>query len=272
MHPVLFKAGWFSVYSFGFMLAMSFLLGIYLSSWRARRVGVETQHILDLSVYVIVSGVIGSRLLYVVFHLEEYENLLDVFALWQGGATLYGGFVLAVLAGYVFSRRRKIGFFLLGDIISPAIALGVALTRIGCFLSGCCYGKDTACACGVVFPPESPGGAYARELAAERGLGTVSLHPTQLYDSFFGLVTLLVLFALQNRLTRRGATFGLMLLCYGAFRFVVDFFRVYEENMKLGDHFNYNQLVSLVLVVVGVLLLARRTQEKTVFRAARSKS
>jgi phosphatidylglycerol:prolipoprotein diacylglycerol transferase len=271
MHPVLFKVGWFSVYSFGFMLAMSFLIGIYLSSRRAKRLGVEPQDILDLSVYVILAGVIGSRLLYVVFHLHEYENPLDVFALWQGGATLYGGFLLAVLAGYVFSRRRKIGFFLLGDILSPAIVLGVALTRVGCFLSGCCYGKETACACGVVFPPDSPGGAYARELAAERGLETVSLHPTQLYDSFFGLAAFIILLALQRKLTKRGATFGLLLLCYGAFRFVVDFFRVYEENMRLGAHFNLNQVVSLVLVVVGVLLLARKTQEKTVFRAAGSK-
>ena len=269
MHPVVFKTGWFSVYSFGFMLALSFLLGIYLSSYRARRIGVEPHHILDLSVYLIISGVVGSRLLYVAFHLEEYRNPIDVFALWQGGATLYGGFLLAVFAGWVFSRRRNIGFLLLGDIIGPAIPLGVMLTRIGCFLSGCCYGKDTTWACGVRFPPDSPAGAYARQLAAERGTEIVSLHPTQLYDAFFGLATLVLILGVQNKLAKRGATFGLTLLCYGAFRFIVDLFRVYEENMRLGDVFNLNQLVSVVFVAVGVLLLSRRTAEKTVFKARR---
>jgi phosphatidylglycerol:prolipoprotein diacylglycerol transferase len=272
MHPVLFKVGWFSVYSFGFMLAVSFLVGIYLSAHRAKRLGVNPQHILDLSVYIIISGVVGSRLLYVAFHLHEYENPIDVFALWQGGATLYGGFLLAVVAGYVFSKRRKIGFFLLGDIIAPAIALGVMLTRVGCFLSGCCYGAQTSCPLGVVFPPDSPAGAYARRLAAEQGAEIVHLHPSQLYDSFLGLVTVVLLLSLRGKLVKRGATFGLLLLCYGAFRFGVDFFRFYEENMRLGDHFNLNQVVSAVFVVVGILLLTRKTREKTQFQTKPSRT
>lgn len=272
MHPVLFKFGWFSVYSFGFMLATSFLLGIYLMSHRARRVGVDPQHILDLSVWVIIAGVVGSRLLYVAFHLDEYRSPVDVFALWQGGATLYGGFLLAVFAGWIFSKRRKIVFFLLGDIIAPSVALGVMLTRVGCFLSGCCYGRETSCGVGVVFPGDSPAGAYASRLAAEKGVGAVCLHPSQLYDSFFGLATLVILLAFQKRLVKRGATFGLMLLCYGAFRFVVDFFRVYEENMRLGDRFNLNQIVSIAFVILGVAIMARKTNEKTVFHARRTKS
>ena len=89
MHPVLVEIGRFSVYSFGFMLAISFLVGIYLSSYRAKRFGVDPQYILDLSVYLILAGVVGSRLLYVAFHIAEYESVVDVFALWQGGATLY---------------------------------------------------------------------------------------------------------------------------------------------------------------------------------------
>jgi phosphatidylglycerol:prolipoprotein diacylglycerol transferase len=258
MHPVLIKLGWFSVYSFGFMLALSFLVGIYLSSFRARRFGVDPQAVLDLSVYVIISGVVGSRLLYVAFHVHEYRNLIDVFALWQGGATLYGGFLLAVFAGYVFSKKRNLPFLVLGDILSPAIALGIALTRIGCFLSGCCFGKSTSHAWGVSFPPGSPAGVYAMEVASKRGLESVKLHPSQLYDSFLGLLTVVLLLALQKRLVKRGATFGLMLACYGASRFVVDFTRFYEENMRAFGVFNLNQFVSVLLVAVGLFLLLGR--------------
>ena len=267
MHPVLVKIGWLSIYSFGFTLALSFLAGIYLSGVRAKRLGVDPQLVLDLSVYVIVAGVVGSRLLYVAFHLDEYRNLVDIFALWQGGATLYGGIALALIVGYGFCRKRNAGFLLMGDIVAPAVVLGIGVTRIGCFLSGCCYGSETALPWGVSFPPDSPAGAFARELAAHQGVGSVRLHPSQLYDSFLALVTFALLLLLQGRLTKRGATFGLMLFAYGVSRFVVDFFRYYEQNMRLGEGFNLNQVVSAALVLAGAYLLFRRSGRKKVGRA-----
>ncbi len=271
MHPVLIKLGWFTVYSFGFMLALSFLIGIYLSSYRARRFGVDPQAILDLSVYVIISGVVGSRLLYVAFHVHEYRNLIDVFALWQGGATLYGGFLLAVFAGYVFSRKRNLGFLLLGDIMSPAFALGIALTRIGCFLSGCCFGKVTSQAWGVCFPPNSPAGAYEAQIAAARGLESVKLHPSQLYDSALGFLTVILLLSLQGRLVKRGGTFGLMLACYGTSRFIVDFSRFYEANMQVTGVFNLNQLLSVLLIAAGAYLLLRKDRGRETSSAGSKK-
>ena len=255
MHPVLVKIGWFSIYSFGFMLALSFLAGIYLSSVRAKRLGVDPQIVLDLSVWVIIAGVVGSRLLYVAFHLDEYRNPADVFALWQGGATLYGGLALAFIVGYGFCKKRGTGFLLMGDILSPALALGIGLTRIGCFLSGCCYGRETSLPWGVSFPPDSPAGSFARSLAAHEGVAAARLHPSQLYDSLLALLTFALLLALGGRLAKRGATFGFFLLAYGVSRFIVDFFRVYEQNMRFGGGFNWNQVVSAALVVAGAYLL-----------------
>jgi phosphatidylglycerol:prolipoprotein diacylglycerol transferase len=263
MHPVLIEVGWFSVYSFGFMLAVSFLLGIYLSSRRAKRFGIDPQNILDLSVYLILTGVVGSRLLYVAFHITEYRSFVDVFALWQGGATLYGGFLLAVFAGFVFSQKKKISFLLLGDIMAPALAMGIMLTRVGCFLSGCCFGKTTTHSWGVYFPLDSPAGSYAAEAAAALGIDRVALHPSQLYASFCALVTLVLLYVFQSRLTKRGATFGLMLLCYGVFRFSLDFTRVYEENMRVLLELTLNQWISVGLFAIGVFLLLRKTKDKS---------
>src|SRR5678815_739971 len=101
MHPILVHIGKLSIRSYGFMLALSFLLGIWLASRRAKKAGVDPQKILDLSVIIILAAVVGSRLLYVLFHLDQYSNPLDMFALWQGGATFYGGFILAVIASYL---------------------------------------------------------------------------------------------------------------------------------------------------------------------------
>ena len=116
MHPVIISVGWFNIYSFGLMLALSFLVGIYISAYRAKRFGVDPQNILDLSVYLILAGVLGSRLLYVLFHLDEYNSFVDIFALWEGGATLYGGFLLAIFAAAFFAKKKNIDFVLIADI------------------------------------------------------------------------------------------------------------------------------------------------------------
>jgi phosphatidylglycerol:prolipoprotein diacylglycerol transferase len=262
MHPVIISVGWFNIYSFGLMLALSFLVGIYISAYRAKRFGVEPQNILDLSVYLILAGVLGSRLLYVLFHLDEYNNVLDIFALWEGGATLYGGFLLAIFAAVFFARKKDIDFLLIADIVSPALALGIMLTRVGCYLSGCCFGNPTTLPWAVTFPANCPAGAHAREIAAQAG-GVIGLHPTQLYASSYALVVFVVLMLAEKKLVKRGAAFGTLLVFYGVFRFALDFFRYYEDNMKIIFDLTLNQLISVVFFLVGVYLLRRKTGLQT---------
>jgi phosphatidylglycerol:prolipoprotein diacylglycerol transferase len=253
MHPTLFTLGKLSLHSYGLMLALSFLAGIYLACYRARKRGIEIQHILDLSVYIIVAAIIGSRLAYIAFHLSEYRSILDMFALWQGGATLYGGLLLAVAASYLFSLRRGINFLLLADIVAPSIAVGAGLTRVGCFLSGCCFGMPTNLPWGVVFPPLSPAGAYELSLRA----GVIRLHPTQLYDSLGCLIIVLLLLRLERWLPGNGRLFGAFLILYGILRFLVDFLRFYEANM-IVDGLTLNQILSVALMGCGAVLVARR--------------
>jgi len=253
VHPTLIKIGKLTIHSYGFMLALSFLAGIYIASYRAKNKGVDPQHVLDLSIYIIIAAVVGSRLAYIVFHLEDYHNLVDVFAIWQGGATLYGGLLLAVFAAYIFCLRRKQSFFQMADIIAPSIALGVAFTRVGCFMSGCCFGKCTTVPWGMVFPPSSPAGLYARSLSA----GTIALHPTQLYSSISNLIIFIVLMKLDSRLKKRGSMFGAFLALYGVERLTVDFFRYYEPNM-VAFGLSLNQILSIILVLLGLWLLLRR--------------
>lgn len=262
MHPVLIHIGRFHIYAFGFMLALSFLGGIYVSAWRAKRFGVNPQLVLDLSVYLIIAGVLGSRLLYVVFHLEDYHNPLDMFALWQGGATLYGGFLLAIFAAWFFAKKKNLDFLLLADILSPALALGIMLTRVGCFMSGCCFGSPTTLPWGVVFPPDSPAGAYINRIGLETQ-APVALHPAQLYASGYGLVIFLSLLLLEKRLVKRGATFGALLAFYGVFRFTLDFFRYYEENMRVLMGLTLNQVISVGLLLIGIYLMTRKTKSRT---------
>jgi phosphatidylglycerol:prolipoprotein diacylglycerol transferase len=258
MHPILIDLGRIQIRSYGFMLAVSFLLGIWLAGRRAKRYGIDGQKILDLSVIIILAAVVGSRLLYVVFHLDQYSNPLDVFALWQGGATFYGGFLLAVAASYWWVQRNNLSFLTVADVIAPSIALGLVFTRVGCLLSGCCFGKPTEGPLGMVFPPDSPAGAAAALMAGERGTAHVALHPTQAYSSLKGLVIFVALLLAQRHLTRRGALFGLLLVLYGIGRFTIDFFRFYETNAVVLAGLTFNQVISVALILFGGFLMVRR--------------
>jgi phosphatidylglycerol:prolipoprotein diacylglycerol transferase len=252
--PVLFEWGFLRIHSFGVMLALSFVLGILLAERRARRREVGEAVMSTLYVVILLAGVLGCRLAYVAFHPEELDSAVDLIAVWRGGATLYGGFLLAVLASWLYLARRGVPLLVAGDVIAPSIALGIGLTRIGCFLSGCCFGEPTGLPWGVHFPSSCPAGSYAQGAA---------LHPTQLYASLDGWILFVLLLWLDRRPRFDGFTFSLFLVGYGIARFVEDFFRFYELSMTTVWGLSLNQLVSLGLVATGALLWVWRSRKPT---------
>lgn len=247
MHPVLVELGPLRLYSYGFMLALSFLLGIILAARRAPARAIDPAAIYDLSIVLVLAAVIGARGLYVLTHRNQFHGLLDVIALWQGGAVYYGGLLLAVAGAIVFLRRKGIPFLRAADVCAPSIAAGVFLTRIGCFMSGCCFGRPTACALGVDFPAHSPAGAVFPGL---------SIHPTQLYASLYGLAIFIILILLDRERRRDGFLFASLCLLYGTARFGVDFLRYYERSDTIGGALSSSQALSIVLIVFGAAFLA----------------
>jgi phosphatidylglycerol:prolipoprotein diacylglycerol transferase len=247
MHPILIEIGRFKIYSYGLMLALSFWVGILIAAKRAERRGIKQENLFDMSIILILAAVIGSRTLYILTHRADYHSLLDIIALWQGGATFYGGFVLALAGAIVFLKKKKLRFFLVADACAPSVALGFFLTRIGCFLSGCCFGKPTGSVLGIVFPPHSPAGYYCPGLP---------VHPTQLSDSLYGLIMVGVLLLADRKSPFTGFTFGILCLLYGAGRYAIDFFRYYESSARFGRLMTVSQLMSLCLFVTGVIMLA----------------
>jgi phosphatidylglycerol:prolipoprotein diacylglycerol transferase len=233
VHPILIELGPLKIYSYGLMLALSFWIGILLAARRAAKRGINPNHIYDMSIILILAAVIGSRTLYILTHRADYRSLLDIIALWQGGATFYGGFILALAGAVIYIRKRRLSFLLVADACAPSIALGFFFTRIGCFLSGCCFGHPT-----------------------KSFIGGCALHPTQLYDSLYGLVTALVLLLIDRKRPFTGFTFGMLCILYGAGRFTIDFFRYYEPSAMVGKLLTVSQLMSLVLIGVGVALIA----------------
>jgi phosphatidylglycerol:prolipoprotein diacylglycerol transferase len=253
MHPILFRIGPFALRSYGLMLALSFFLGILWASHRVRKLGSETSRMIDLAVVMIIASVIGSRLFYVVFHWSEFSgrplDIINPFSNPEGigiaGLSMDGGVFLAVLCGLLFLRLTKQPPLITLDAIAPAFALGIFVTRIGCLLNGCCFGKPCSGALGIVFPSESLAGWYYPE---------TPLHPTQIYNALGGLVMMALLLWLERYRTFKGYTFLLAVIFYGLLRLGVDFFRHFEENVIIFRAGSIALTANQVLSGLGMLI------------------
>jgi phosphatidylglycerol:prolipoprotein diacylglycerol transferase len=254
MHPELFRIGPFAVHSYGVMLAISFIVGIYVAVKKAEKRGIKGEEIVNLGFIIILASIVGARLFYVLFHLNEFRGRW-IYAFWPvqedgtiglGGLILLGGFIFAFLSAVVYLWYKKLNFWKIADSIAPAIALGVFFTRIGCFLNGCCFGTACSEPWSVVFPSNSPAGSI---------MGNIHIHPTQLYSSFYGLVIFGILMWMDNRRKFDGEIIALFLIFYGLSRFIVDFYRYYESQMFLVDGLQFNQIVSLILIFIGIGML-----------------
>jgi len=218
LYPVLFELGPVKIHSYGFMLAMAFLVGMWLAGRESRRLGEDPDRVTDVSFWILVAAVLGSRLFHVVVFWSELAppRFWSALKIWEGGLVYYGGFLGAVAASVVYTRLKKMDFWQLADIIAPSIALGLMFGRIGCTLVGCCYGQ--ACPAdfplGIVFPPETIGVAGVR------------LYPTQPAEALGSLSIFLFLWLfLRHRRQFRGQVLFVFLVLYSALRFVLEYWR-----------------------------------------------
>ena len=253
MHPVILKLGPITIYSYGLMVALAFILATYLAQKQASFKGIEPKRIVDLALYLVVFGIVGGRLFYVLINLDDYiSNPLEIIMIHHGGLAIYGGIILGSLAGILFLVKNRLPVFKTVDLVIPYVALGQAIGRIGCLLNGCCYGRPTTGAFGIYFP----GNTYL-------------LHPTQIYSSLSMLALFIVLRTLQRftpldsrHLTgfelKEGSIFLLYLLLYATIRFSIDFFRGDTPRIIWG--LTIYQIISIVMFVILLPILIMRSQ------------
>ncbi|NIA29780.1 MAG: prolipoprotein diacylglyceryl transferase [Actinobacteria bacterium] len=258
MHPVLVKIGSFELRSYGLMLAISFILGIYWAVFRAKKKGVDPNKVMDLSVIIIICAIVGSRLLYIFFHLDEFQgHWTDTFNPFQSngqigiaGLTMLGGVVLSFIVSIIYLRMKKLPFLQFADIMMPAVALGIFITRIGCYLNGCCWGMPCHSHLSVVFPLDSPAGNMFQG---------IPIIPTQLYSSAYGLIIMILLLVAERWQKFDGFLMYLFFIFYGISRFIIDFFRYYENSMVVipigGRGLSLNQCISLAFVILGIVCI-----------------
>jgi phosphatidylglycerol---prolipoprotein diacylglyceryl transferase len=208
MHPVICKIGPLTIFSYGLMLAMAFLIASTLASLQAKRQGIKYDIILNFSFIVFISGIIGARLFYIVMNLGYYlNNPLEIPMLQYGGLVWYGGLFMGTLAGVSYLKKNNLPVYKVADLFVPFLALGQAIGRIGCFLNGCCFGKISE--------------HYGLYSEAQKLL----LVPTQIYSSLLLILIFIVLRFMQDRPHKDGEIFYAYLLFYSTKRFFVEFWR-----------------------------------------------
>lgn len=253
MHPDVFQWGFLHVRSYGLALAAAFLVGTWLGLREARRLGLDEDKVVNVILIVLVASVLGARALYVMEHVHEFRREWgSVLALWQGGLTLYGGIVAGTAAGLLAARRFGLPMWTVADALTPSIALGTGLGRIGCYLNGCCYGRPTSLPWGVVFPPDSYAGLE---------FGNAPVHPSQIYLAIAGFALFLLTWAVRRRAGAPGSLFWWFIVLFALVRIPIDLTRAYEPEATLLRSGPWtvteSQLTSLALVLFGLLMLAR---------------
>ncbi len=248
MEPVLFRLGSTIVPSYSFMLSLSFLLGGILMLLMAARNGGPIYKVTGLIVATQAAALAGSRALFIV-NSGETLSLAEALAISPGGFALNGGIAFTLLTALVYVQSAGLPFLRLADWAAPSLGLGIFVTKIGCFLGGCCYGNSTSLPWGVQFPKGS---------LAARDFGLPHLvHPTQIYEAMAGLIILGLILTLRKRRRFEGQMFLLVAIGYMGVRFLNDFLRADAVHGYFWG-LTQTQFLSLVLgALAGVVYWVR---------------
>jgi phosphatidylglycerol:prolipoprotein diacylglycerol transferase len=239
MHPIIAKIGPFTIYSYGMMVAIAFLFGIFIARREAVRKNIRPDLVYDLGFYLLIGSIIGARIYYILFFdLKVFlGDPVSIFKVWQGGLAIHGGIFGGIIAGIIFAKIRKISFWTLADLIAPSVILGQAIGRIGCFLNGCCFGMPMA-----------------------RHFFGAECHPTQIYELILDFAGFLLLWSLRKKVKFAGGLFLLYLMTYGVIRIIVSRFRadnVYLWNTAL----TLADLTSMAMLITAMILYIKKRHD-----------
>jgi phosphatidylglycerol:prolipoprotein diacylglycerol transferase len=251
LFPKVLEYHWLVIHSYGFLLALAFTTGLYVSARAGVREHLDSAKIYDLGLYIALSALLGAKLLMFVTEFEYYsQNPSEIFSLstLRSGGVYYGGFILAVVVAVAYTRAKHLPVWKVCDVFSPGIALGQSIGRLGCFAAGCCYGKPTHSFFGVTFT-----NPYSNQTVGVPLM--IPLHPTQLYEAGANFVIFTILWLKLRRKSFDGQVFVLYLTLYSLVRFTVEFFRGdADRGFLFGGLLSTSQFISVILLISAATL------------------
>ena len=255
MKNELFSIGPITIYGYGLMIAIGVLAAYFSATYRAKKYDLDPDKVFYVTVWAVIGGFGGAKLLYLITQLpailQNPSLLKDV----RDGFVVYGGIIGGILAAWIYCKVAKLKFMKYFDLVMPSVALAQGFGRIGCFLAGCCYGKETESAFHIIFHDS----AYAPN--------NVPLIPTQLISSGLDFLNCIFLMWFAGKKKGDGQVAGLYLICYSVGRFVLEFFRGDLERGSVGS-LSTSQFIAIFTAIAGVVLFLwfgkRKTEEKEI--------
>lgn len=254
MHPVLFRIGSLTVYTYGVLVATGVIVGLFAARWQARKLRLNPDQIWNVGIYMVLVALVGSKLSMVLGDWSYYwHNPREIFsyATLQSGGDIYGGVIFGLLFILLYAKRQKLVFLAVADAFAAPLALGHAIGRMGCFSAGCCWGKPTHMPWGIVF---------TNPLAAQL-VGTplnVRLWPTELMGAGAEFLNFLFLIWLGRRQKFTGELVGTWMILYGFERGLIEFVRNDPgRGMMFGGTVSFMQFVSVGLILFGSWLFLK---------------
>jgi len=246
MHRIILETGPFTLYSYGLLVAVAFILATILIVRDARRYGLSSDAVFDCVIFMFAGGIIGARVLFVALNWRHFsDNILGVLKIYEGGLAFQGALIGGAIAVVTVCVIKRLPIRKVGDLLAPYIALGQSIGRIGCFLNGCCYGKVISSGVGITFPGE-----------------TLMRIPVQIYSSLALFLIFVILLASRKKRHFSGAIFSGYLILYGIFRFFMDFIRGDELHALAG--ITLSQAIGIGTFLCGIILYVffRRIKDK----------
>jgi len=252
--PILFSILNFNVYTWGAIIALAAFFSLFMVMRKSEKFGIKPDTILNVFLWIVLGALIGGKTAYVLFNLDKIS-----LGMLQGGFASFGSIFGGLIAAAIYTKRNKINFWKIADLIAPYIALCFAIGRIGCFLRGCCFGLPTDLPWGILYGQGS--------LASQ--IFSVPLHPTQLYESLACFAIAFLLFKLEKRNENKkgkrlieGSIFLIFLLLYFVQRFLIDFIRYYPAREHLGA-FTLMQIASIAIIAAIAITIKIKKKRKS---------
>jgi phosphatidylglycerol:prolipoprotein diacylglycerol transferase len=262
VYPELITIGSFTITTFGLMMALAFLSGYFVIHLELKRQGADPDLAADILLGALIGGILGAKIYYVLLYWDR--TALDPVGMLTAreGLVWYGGLIGGTLGAILMLRRRKASIAFGADLVAPALSLGYAVGRLGCFGVGDDYGKPTDSWVGVKFPQGAPPttAGNLRRWGAEvdpaiPDAEVLAVHPTQLYETAMALVIFAVLWKLRTRPRAQGSLFALWMVLAGVERLIVEVFRAKDD--RFFGPFTLAQVISVVLIAGGIYILYR---------------
>ena len=241
MQPIILQLPWFTLYSYGLLTALGFGLATWYFLAATKQASLPQQLMLNLVMGIILLSLVGARIFYILIDLHHYvSNPEDIYQVWKGGMVLYGGLIFSLAFSIYYIRAHGLPFGRIADCAAPAIALGLGIGRIGCFLNGCCYGVPSSF--GFIFPPTCPAGNI---------FPNQPLFPTQPI-SFLNLFLIgLILHLFRKKAIAPNRLLNLFLIFYAIHRFFIEFFRA--DTHPILFNLTLFQVISIILIVFALV-------------------